>query len=150
MLKVFVSHVNRRIRIVRSWRPAKLVEIGRAEDHALVGPEALGWAVAGFGRIARLRPIELDEDGVGDPTAEGPFHGLQVRLVAVRGQLHAVGQSRGQIGDEVARLHRIARPDQPAWDKLRLGADGRPRPHFVESEDALPLGRDVFLLGKAE
>lgn len=120
--------------------------VGMADDHSFVGSDTLTGAVADFGRVARFRPVQLHENGVINVTAESVFHGLEVRSVPVRGQLDPASEPRRQIGDEVACVHRVPRPDQAAGDELRLSTNRGPRPHVADAVFALPLSRDVLFL----
>ena len=122
--------------------------IGVAVAPAHIGPDALGGAIAalGFGCL----PVDLGQHRIVDVRAECALHGLQVGLVAVRGQLHAVGEACGEIEHEGAGRVRIARADRERGDELGVGVDGRPRPHVAIPELARVFLGDVLLLGVAE
>lgn len=138
--------------MVRAWRSAWLVETwlgsGVAVDAAHLRADALDGAVAalGLGRLAG----DFNEHCVIDIRPERPFHGLQVRLVAVRGQLDVPAQPTDQIAHEGAGRARIPRADREREDELGVGVDGRPVPHVAVAKLAPVFLGDILLLGVAE
>jgi len=77
--------------------------IGAAFHPAEVNARAFTWAVAayGAGRLATM----LDQHGGVDLGAEGLLDGFKVRLVAIAGKLHPVGQAGSKVTNERLRRH---------------------------------------------
>ena len=76
-----------------------MFRIGAAFDAALIDADAFAGAVAAY-RALRFAVV-LDQHGVVDVRAERALNGFQIWLVAVRGELDAVGEPRSHILHEV-------------------------------------------------
>lgn len=121
------------------------VRFGRlAFDAGLDGSGALGRAVAPCeaGRVA----IQLDEHGVVHVASECALNGVQVRLVAVRGELHPVCQPAPYVLHEVVGVFGVSPAYKVGHDQLAVGVQSCPCPS-VSSTFRGGLGsRDVLLL----
>ena len=71
---------------------------------------------------------KLDQHGVINTGAEGIVYGLQIWLVAVCGELDAIGEATGQVLHKVARAISIATADLPVVDKLAVAIEHCPSP----------------------
>jgi len=99
----------------------------------------LGRGVAVRGAWAGdVRPVVLLQHGVIHVHAERIIDGIQIDLVAVGGQLDAVGQPRRHILHEVVGVVGCPVANPVADDQLGVGIDGRPRP------DVAPLSAFVL------
>ena len=118
-----------------------------ARNLALFAPYALCRAVA---RFLLACPIELYEHGIVDVRAESSLHSIQVNLVAVRGQLDAIGEPFSQVMNETVGRLRIPLAYVPGYGKLGVGINGRPGPNVPKAELTFqPLG-DVLFFGVSE
>ena len=91
-------------------------------------------------------PVHLDEHGVVDVVAECCINRLQVRLVAVAGQLHAIGKAWRKVFHKGACRARITLADHEAGNQLCIGVDGYPRPDVATVALFEFLGRHLLLL----
>ena len=101
-------------------------DIGRvwvASDALLKLARADGRAVAPLSGcvLAAVAFVHLDQHGVVDVRSEGAFDGLQVNLVAVRGQLHATREPVSEIADECLGCEAVAASDGPRRHELGIG-----------------------------
>lgn len=99
---------------------------------------------------AWLCPVQLDELGVVNIGAEHIFHCLEVGLVAVRGQLNAGAQTRGEIADEGDCRSSITPSEHPHRHQFGIRINGRPRPHVTVTENPLVFRGNVLVFGMAE
>ena len=73
-------------------RRADVFRVRVAFDGRLFDPGAFGGAVATLPAFRRFA-VQLHKLGVVDIAPEGTFNCLQIRLVAIRGELHAIGKT---------------------------------------------------------
>src|SRR2546428_583361 len=97
-------------------------------------PDALRRAVARLS--GGLRAVELHEHRVVDLRPEAVVDSPEVRVVAVRGELHALAEARREIAHEVPGAPRIAGADVEGRLELRVRVDRGPRP---DRADEVPL-----------
>lgn len=116
-----------------------------------------GWDRADAGRRAvapavalRIVAVELDQHRVVDVGAERERDGFQVDAMAVRRQLHAVGQAVREVVHEVLGVPCVAVADAPAHNQLSVGAQRGPRPHVAVAELPSQFLGHVLFLGVAE
>jgi hypothetical protein len=88
-----------------------MIRIGAPLNAALLCPDAFTWAVAPQ-RAGRLA-VDLHQHGIVDIGTEGLLNRLLIWVVAITGQLHAVGQTKRQVTDEMVCSMCIARADKP-------------------------------------
>lgn len=88
--------------------------------------------------------VDLHDLGIVHFAVERRINGGQIRMMAVRRELNALQESAAQILHEPASRVGVASADEPRRDQLRVGVDGRPRPHVAPSMRLLFLG-DVLL-----
>jgi hypothetical protein len=94
----------------------------------------------------RSLAIELHQHGVVDIGAKGFLDRIEVSLVPVSRELHAVRQAVAKIVHEGQRIAAVATADHPRDDEFRLGLDPGPRPRVARALNGrLHLG-DVLLL----
>src|ERR1035441_10302038 len=118
---------------------ADVLRIGFAHNWHDARSDALRGAVALL--FAGILTVQLDEHGVVDLRPKGIFHGIQVRLMAVRGQLHTMTETACEILNKLRCGSAVAGADHPARHQLGIGIDGRPGPHAADAELSLPLDR---------
>ena len=128
-----------------------LGHVGGPHNTALVGTDKLRGTVAflglfGFPRIA----VVLHQHGVVDIIAKGTLYGLNIRLVAVRGELHAMRQPGGQIFDKDLGALFISFAHHERRHQLGVRADSGPGIHVAMPEHPFVLRSDVLLLAVAE
>ena len=131
-----MSRVNRRIaiRIVRFCRSTNDVLTKRrirvAHNRVLDRADALGRAVAARASVVRgenliqhrVVGVEIDH-----------LDGLQISLVAVCGELDAIGEPRLEIAHERYAGVLAAIADVPRNDQLGIRVDGGPRPNVARA-----------------
>ena len=81
---------------------------------------------------------------------EGVDHSIQIDLVAVRRELHAVGEAPLQVGNEFGGAAGISRAHQPAGNEFGVGIDGNPYPGVADDPLLGHLFRDALLLAANE
>ena len=101
--------------------------VGLAFDADLLRPGALGRAVAAL-RVVGRGAVDLHELGEVHVTAEGAFHGLQIRPVTVAGELDAVGEAGRHIVHEPLGAFAIPAADEVAHHELAVGVERHPCP----------------------
>jgi hypothetical protein len=79
-----------------------------------------------------------------DFAAERARDGEPVRVVAVRGDLRSVDETRSEVSHERCGLGEISRANPVRRYELRVGVDRNPRPDIARL--VALLGRDVALL----
>lgn len=89
------------------------------------------------------------DHGVVHVGPERLLNGLQVGLVAVRGQLHTVPQAALEVGDDHERVGGGALSHQPRRHQLRV-ADLGQRPDVAVAEGVAVFLGDVLLVGVAQ
>ena len=75
--------------------------IGIADDHGTLRTDNVRRAVSAAPN--RLRFVKFNDLAVIDISAERPFRGIYIGCERIRGQLHAVRQPVGEIGQERGR-----------------------------------------------
>ena len=98
----------------------------------------------------RIGPENLNQLRVVDIIGKGINHGIQVHLVAVRGELHAIRQASGHVLKEIGRKPRISPTYRPTDNQLRLCFDGNKRPDIASDTLRGDLRRHVLLLAADE
>ena len=99
-----------------------------ASDRHLATADVSGRGIATPHALRRLA-VQLDQLGVVHVGAESILYRVQIRLVAVRGELDAIGEPRLQVADERHGVLAIAAANHVGNDQLRFGLDARPRPY---------------------
>src|SRR5208337_4699385 len=108
--------------------PADVSHVGIARDARLNNPDAFGGGcITALAALWRC-PIEFSQHRVVDLASESGIQRVQIRLVAVRGDLWTSDEARSQIVDKFHRSIAVASSDMPAWHKLRLGIRGKRKP----------------------
>jgi hypothetical protein len=98
----------------------------------------------------RGRAVHLHKLRIVHVAAERAFYRFEVRAMAIRGQLHAIGETRAKVVNEGHRMVTVATANEPRQDQLGVGINGRPCP-CVAIGQVLPLrARDVLLLRVGE
>jgi hypothetical protein len=108
---------------------ADVGRIGLTNDRSNPRPDALRGAVPLL--ALHIRAVNLRQHRIVDLFAERLPNRRQVRLVPVRGELHAVHKTGRQILYEVAGCNWVSLPDQPAGDELRFGIQCCPGPNVA-------------------
>jgi len=118
--------------------------VGLTHDRGLLADDANRRAVALL--FSLVCAIELQQHGVVDVRAEGILDRIEVGLVAVRGQLHAMPQAPREVLNERCGTADTTRSYEPARNELCVCVDGRPRPDAADSKlVALLLWRILIL-----
>lgn len=126
-----------------------VLRFGVALDRLLPRAGALGRAVAALGALGS-GAVQLDQHRVIDIAAERALDRVEVSLVAVAGELHAVRQPLRQIIHERDGVVAVPAADKVGGDDLRIGVDRGPGPDVAIGQ-IQPLGAsDVLLLGRDE
>lgn len=125
---------------------ADMLHVGVALDPHFLRASAFSWAVATLGTLGSLA-VGLHEHGIINVRAERAFDCLKVRLMAIAGELNAVREAIGKIGDKVVGALGIAAPDKPNRNQLRIGARGNPKPSVALFASGLKLRVRVLRLG---
>ena len=82
-------------------------------------------------RIVRFVAVDLVQHGIVRIAAERFFHGLEVWLVRVRGDLRLAYDAAGAIEHEVCCPTRCATAYEVGDAELGIRVDGRPRPRIA-------------------
>lgn len=90
------------------------------------------------------------EHRVVDVTAKRAFHGLDVGLVPIGRELHAIYQPFGQVAYELLARSGVTATDPPRRHELGVRADRNPRPHIADTGVRHLLQRNVLGLGVDE
>jgi hypothetical protein len=118
--------------------------IGRADNLDALGALTLRWAVALL--CLRIVAVNLHKLRVVDVRFEGIGHGVQIHLMAVRGQLDAIRQTRRNVLKELCRTPGIPPANHPTDNELGLSLNRRERPN-ISADPLLHLfRRDLPLL----
>src|SRR5208283_5895919 len=122
-----------------------MLRVGFANHGLLDGAKTLCGAVTLL--PFRVRSIDLDQLRVVNALSESIGDRRQVHLVAVRSQLHPVGETTGNSLKELGSEPSIPATYEPVNDELCVGVDGNENPS-VSGEAAIVehLRRDVLLL----
>jgi len=140
------GHSHRQILPLGEGRVDK-VRVRIAHDGLLDRADALGRAVTTGPRIIvrenlvqhRVVSVEIHNR-----------HGLQICLMAVRGELDAIGKPRLQVAHERNAGVLAAVANVPRHDQLGVGVDAGPRPYVISSLRGGLGELDVLLLRVAE
>lgn len=120
-----------------------------ADYRSAHGSDALCGAVAGLALCA-VMAVELDEHGIINVRAEGPFDCIQIYAMAICSQLYAMRKTRCQVGNKVIGIAGSPTAYQPTRNKFRIGAKSRPRPNVSVSELPALVGGHILVFGVAE
>lgn len=123
-----------------------VLHIGVANLGFFVAPSADSRAVSGFAGPG-IGTVDFVKDGIVDIVLEGIKDRIQVNLVAVRRQLHAIRETVCQVLYKLRGASSIALANQPGADQLGIGIHGNPRPHITSDLAFYNLLSEVLLLG---
>jgi hypothetical protein len=98
----------------------------------------------------RIVAVNLDEHGIVDVFAEPIGDGLEIRLVAIGGELHAVSEAASEILYEGRGASHVTLTHQPRANKLRVRIHSYPSPYATNAELIALFARQVFILGSDE
>ena len=141
--KAYHRHSHCQI-LALSKRRVDEVRVRVAFDRLRLDADACGRAVAaGTGIIIGKY---LDEHGVIGIEVHC-FYRLQIRLVAVRGELHAIGQPRPEIAHKRSACVLAAVANVPRHDQLGVAINSGPRPNVARAFRGSFGGANVLFLG---
>lgn len=100
--------------------------------------------------FARVWAVQFDQHRIINVHPKRKLNGSQINVVAVRGELHAIGESRSQIVHEVLRVPRGAASNAPARNQLGVSIQRCPRPNVSIAELSALVGWYVLILRVAK
>ena len=119
--------------------------IGFAIDRVRNGPDTCRRAIAAF--AAGLPPVNFDKLRVVHAVTERTSDTDQVSLVAIAGELDAVGEALAQVSEKFPRRLPATVANVPRWDQLCVSVDCRPGPNVASFALKKLLNRGISLLG---
>jgi hypothetical protein len=118
---------------------ANLFDFGQSEDGFPTRTDALSRRIA----LCAV-PVDFDQHTVINRTGkESGFNGCQVSVMAICGELHAIGKTRFQVPHKAVCAGSAPISDKPSRDKLRNRVNRNPRPNIARS-GAFHMGRHVL------
>ena len=127
-------------------------DVGRAHvgrirvalDPRLAGADALCRAVATLHAFRRCA-VQLHQHGIVNVATESALNCLKVCLVAVAGELDAIGKARAKVVHQAHGAVAVAPANEIRNDQLRVGLNRRPGPSIAIGQ-VLPFRRCNVLL----
>ena len=113
------ANARRNVRVVRC-----------SDDCSSPCPHANCRTVSDFA-VRLLIAVNLHQHRIIHVRAKRILNCVQIRLVSIRGQLHAGCKACLQIVNEVIRRASVARANEPARHKFRIRINGRPCPNVA-------------------
>lgn len=111
-------------------------------------------SITGSGTVPNLgiwcAAIELDEHRIVNIAAKGIGNGFQVCLVAIGGELNAMGQPAGNVLHKLMGIASVTATNQVGQNQLGIGIDGGPSPDITNAFRALHIFGDVLLFSVNE
>jgi hypothetical protein len=138
-----IAHADSEV-LTLNIRSRNVFFVGIPNLRFTMATDALRRAVAARSGISSA--VELVQDGVVNIALKGVIDRVEVQLEAVRGKLHAIGETVLKIVHKLMGRLPVAFADKPRANEFGIGVDGYPGPSVASMPLGSKLRCDVLLL----